>query len=118
MKRLLVILSCFLIISCDSQQKNDKNLIGKWEGILKDSKNTNSIEKIVLEFRENGNFLQILGEGKSQNKIESTYEIQGNKLLAIENSTDEKSESRYFIENDTLTITYDGVENKYIKMKK
>lgn len=118
MKKLSIIISCFLILSCDSQKRDDKNLIGKWEGTLNDSGSSNSIEKVILEFTSNGSFLQFLGEGNSQTKIESAYKIEGNKIVATENSTNEKSESTYFIKNDTLTITYEGIENRYVKMKK
>ncbi len=118
MKKLLIILNCLIVISCNSQKQEDTKLIGKWEGMLKDSENSNSIEKIVLEFTENGNFIQFLGEGKYQNIINSTYRIKNDKIIATEKSTNEVSESSYFIKNDTLVIKFEEVENRYIKIKK
>lgn len=117
MKQLLVILSCFLVFSCNSQQQEDEQLIGKWDGSLKDLTTGGSIEKIVLEFTKDGNFLQHLGEGKMQNTIESSYEVQNDKLISIDKQTKEKTEAKYAVKNDTLTIAFEGVENKYVKVK-
>ncbi|MBV8328773.1 hypothetical protein [Chryseobacterium sp.] len=117
MKQILVILGCFLAMSCSSQKQEDPNLIGKWDGSLKDSKTGSSVEKIILEFTKDGKFLQHLGEGKMQNTIESTYEVQNDKIVTVEKDTQEKSEGKYNIKKDTLTITFEGMENKYIKLK-
>ena len=118
MKKLLIILNCLIVLSCNSQKQEDTKLIGKWEGVLKDSDNSNPIEKIVLEFTENGNFIQFSGEGKYQNIINSTYRIENDKIIATEKATNEISECTYFIENDILIIKFEGIENKYIKIKK
>ena len=115
MKKLLIILNCLFVLSCHSQKQEDARLIGKWQGTLNDSENSNSIEKIVLEFTKDGKFIQFLGEGKSENIINSTYRIENDKILATEENTNEVSESIYFIKNDTLIIKYDGVENRYLK---
>lgn len=117
MKNILIILGCFLALSCHSQQKKDPQLIGKWEGALKDSKTGSSMDKIVLEFTKEGKFRQHLGEGKMQNTIESTFEVQNDKIISLDQDTKEKSECQYTIKNDTLTILYEGMENKYVKLK-
>ncbi|WP_123902628.1 hypothetical protein [Chryseobacterium elymi] len=117
MKQLLVILGCFLAFSCNSQKQDDEKLIGKWDGSLKDSKTGNSIEKIVLEFTKDGKFLQHLGEGKMLNTIESTYEVQNDKIITVDNETKEKAEGKYAVKNDTLTIAFEGIESKYVKVK-
>lgn len=117
MKQILVILGCFLAMSCNSQKQEDPKLIGKWNGSLRDSETGGSVEKIILEFTKDGKFIQYLGEGKMQNTIESTYEVQDNKIITVENETKEKAEGSYSVKNDTLTITYEGVENKYVKLK-
>lgn len=118
MKKLLIILNCLFVFSCHSQKQEDAKLIGKWQGILKDSENSNSIEKIVLEFTNDGKFIQFLGEGKFQNVIKSSYKIENDKISAIEEISNEMSESIYFIKNYTLIIKYEGIENKYVKIKK
>lgn len=118
MKQLLVILGCFVAFSCNSQKQGDEKLLGKWESSLKDSKTGNPIGKIVLEFTENGNFIQFSGEGKYQNIINSTYRIENDKIIATEKATNEISECTYFIKNDILIIKFEGIENKYIKIKK
>lgn len=118
MKKLLIILCGFLLVGCNSQKKDDPKLIGKWEGMLKDSENSKGIEKVVLEFKKDGQFLQFVGEGKSQNIIKSSYKIEGEKILAKEEGTTEQANSKYLIKNDTLTIIYEGIENKYLKINK
>ncbi|WP_143754205.1 hypothetical protein [Chryseobacterium sp. 52] len=75
------------------------------------------MEKIVLEFTKDGKFRQHLGEGKMQNTIESTFEVQNDKIISLDQDTKEKAESKYTIKDDTLTILYEGMENKYIKRK-
>lgn len=117
MKQLLVILGCFLAFSCNSQKQGDERLIGKWDGSLKDSKTGSSIEKIILEFTKDGKFFQHSGEGKMQNTVESTYEVQNDKIITIDKETKEKAEGKYTVKNDTLTITFEGMENKYVKLK-
>lgn len=117
MKQLLVILGCFLAFSCNSQQQGDEKLIGKWDGSLKDSKTGNPIEKIVLEFTKEGKFLQHLGDGKMQNTVESTYEVQSDKIITVDKETKEKAKGKYNVKNDTLTIAFEGVETKYVKTK-
>lgn len=118
MKKLLIILNCLFILGCHSQKKEDTKFIGKWQGMLKDTEGSNTIEKIVLEFTSDGKFIQFLGEGRSQNVINSSYRIENDKILATEKSTHEVSESTYFIKNDTLVIKYEGIENRYVKIKK
>ncbi|KFF25365.1 hypothetical protein [Chryseobacterium vrystaatense] len=117
MKQILIILGCFLALSCNSQKKKDARLIGKWDGSLKDLKTGSSMEKIVLEFTKDGKFLQHMGEGKMQNTIESSFEIQNDKIISVDKGTTEKNECTYTIKDDTLTILYEGIENKYIKTK-
>ncbi|MBB6370813.1 hypothetical protein [Chryseobacterium shigense] len=117
MKQLLIILGCFLAMSCNSQKQGDDRLIGKWDGSLKDSKTGGPIEKIILEFTKDGKFLQHSGEGKMQNTVESTYEAQDGKIITVDKETHEKAEGKYAVKNDTLTITFEGMENKYIKLK-
>lgn len=117
MKPILMILGCILAFNCHSQKKKDPQLIGKWGGLLKDSQTGSSMDKIVLEFTKDGHFRQHLGEGKMQNTIESTFEVQNNKIISADQRTKETSESQYSIKNDTLTILYEGIENKYIKLK-
>lgn len=117
MKQLLVILGCFLVFSCNSQKHEDEKLVGKWNGSLKDSKTGKSIEKIVLEFTKDGKFLQHLGEGKMQNTVESTYEVQNDIIITIDKETKEKAEGKYIVKNDTLTIAFEGVKSKYVKVK-
>ncbi|PQA91071.1 hypothetical protein B0A69_18495 [Chryseobacterium shigense] len=103
MKSILIILGCILAFNCHSQKKKDPQLIGKWGG--------------VLEFTKDGQFRQHLGEGKMQNTIESTFDVQNNKIISVDRDTKETSESQYSIKNDTLTILYEGMENKYIRLK-
>lgn len=117
MKQLLVILGCFLVFSCSPQKKMDEQLIGKWDGSLKDLQTGSSIEKIVFEFTKNGDFLQHMGKGKTQNTIESSYEVENDKIVSTDKQTKEKTEVKYAIKNDTLTIAFEGVENKFIKVK-
>lgn len=117
MKQLLVILGCFLALSCNSQKQGDEKLIGKWDGSLKDSKTGSPIEKIVLEFTKDGKFLQHSGEGKMQSTVESTYEVHNDKIITVDTETKEKAEGKYTVKSDTLTIIFEGVENKYIKLK-
>ncbi|WP_025146455.1 hypothetical protein [Pedobacter jeongneungensis] len=117
MKHLLVILACFIALGCSTNPQNDKQLIGKWVGTLKDQQTGGSIEKIVLEFTKDGNFMQHLGEGDMQNTIESIYEIQNDKLICIDKQSKEKTEAKYEVKNDTLTIVLEGVENSYTKVK-
>lgn len=105
------------MLNCHSQKKEDVHLIGKWNGSLKDIKTEKLIEKIILEFTADGKFFQHLGEGNHKNTIESRFEIQNDKIITTEKDTGEKAESKYTIKNDTLTILYEGVENKYIKIK-
>ena len=117
MKQLLVIIGCFLAFSCNSQKKGDEKLIGKWESNLKDSKTGSPIEKIVVEFTKDEKFMQYVGEGKTQNMVESTYEVTGDKIVTVEKETKEKTEGKYTVKNDTLTISFEGMENKFTKLK-
>lgn len=116
MKYFLIFLSCLAALQCNSQKNEDPRLIGQWEGTLKDAQTENPIGKIVLEFTKDGKFVQYVGEGNSQNIIQSTYTAQNNTIIATDNAN-EKDESRYTIKNDTLIITYEGIENKYVKGK-
>lgn len=116
MKYLLIFFSCLAALQCNSQKKEDPRLIGQWEGTLKDAQTEKNIEKIVLEFTKDGKFIQYIGQGKSQNTIQSTYTAQNNTIISTDNAN-EKNESRYTIKNDTLIITYEGIENKYVKRK-
>ena len=117
MKQLLVILGCFVAFSCNSQKQRDEKLVGKWESSLKDSKTGNPIEKIILEFTKDGKFMQYVGEGKMQNTVESTYEVENDKIITVEKETKEKTEGKYTVKNDTLTISFEGMENKFVKLK-
>ena len=116
MKYFLIFLSCLAALQCNSQKNEDPRLIGQWEGTLKDAQTENPIGKIVLEFTKDGKFVQYVGEGNSQNIIQSTYTAQNNTIIATDNAN-EKDESRYTIKNDTLIINYEGIENKYVKRK-
>lgn len=116
MKYLLIFFSCLVALQCNSQKKEDPRLIGQWEGTLKDAQTEKNIEKIVLEFTKDGKFIQYIGQGKSQNTIQSTYTAQNNTIISTDNAN-EKDESHYTIKNDTLIITYEGIENKYVKRK-
>lgn len=116
-RHILMILGCLIALSCNSQKKEDDRLIGKWQGGLKDSKTGGLVEYIVLEFTNDGKFLQHVGEGQMKNTVESTYELRDDKIITIEKDTKEKAESKYTIKNDTLIILYEGMENKYIKLK-
>jgi len=117
MKQILFILAWCLSMSCNSQMQQDAKLLGKWSGLMKESKTGNPVEKIILEFKEDGQFIQYLGEGKMQNKIESTYRIHNNKLITVENETKDETEGIYTVKNDTLTVLYEGIENKYVRFK-
>lgn len=117
MKNVLIIFSCLMALNCSSQKNEDPKLIGKWEGMLKDLETTNTMGKIVLEFTADGKFIQYVGEGKMQNSLESTYTIKDHKIIAVDKATNEKDETDYEIKNDTLTIIYQGIENKYTKLK-
>lgn len=117
MKNLLIILCCLTALHCNSQKKEDPKIIGKWDGMLKDLETERSMGKIVLEFTADGKFIQYVGEGKRQNKIQSVYSIENNKIIAVDKATNEKDESEYIIKNDTLIIKYDGFENKFVKRK-
>ena len=117
MKHLLVILTCILTFSCNSPKQEDSRLIGKWDGSLKVSKTGSSLGKIVLEFTNDGKFFQHMEKSDIQNTVESTYELQGDKIITVDNDTKEKAEGKYVIKNDTLTITFEGVDSKYVKIK-
>lgn len=113
-KQAFVILCCILL-SCNTQE--NPNIIGKWDGSLKDTKTGKIIEKIILEFTNDGQFLQHLGEGKMQHTIISSYKIEKDKILTIEKESQEKSECNYTINKDTLTLVCEGVTNQYVKLK-
>lgn len=117
MKQLLVILGCFLAVSCNSQKHGDEKLIGKWESSLKDSKTGRPIEKIVVEFTKDGKFMQYVGEGQMQNTIESTYEVENGKIVTTEKETKERTDGKYSVKNDTLVLLFEGMENKFVKVK-
>lgn len=117
MKNILIIFSCLMALNCSSQKNEDPKLIGKWDGMLKDLETTNTMGKIVLEFTKDGKFIQYVGEGKMQNSLESTYTVKNHKIIAIDKATNEKDETDYVIKTDTLTIIYQGIENKYVKRK-
>ncbi|WP_433903685.1 hypothetical protein [Sphingobacterium puteale] len=117
MKQILLILAWCLPMACNSQMQQDAKLIGKWKGLLKETGTGDPVEKIILEFTEDGKFIQYLGENKMQNKIEFTYRVRNNKLVTVENETKDETEGTYSVKNDTLTILYEGVENRYVKFK-
>lgn len=117
MKKTLFIFSCLIALHCSSQKNEDPKLIGKWDGMLRDSETADTMGKIVLEFTTDGKFIQYVGEGKMQNTLESTYTVKDHKIIAVDKATNEKDETDYVIKNDTLTITYQGIENKYVKRK-
>jgi hypothetical protein len=116
MKYLLIFLSCLAALQCNSQKNEDPRLFGQWEGTLKDAQTEKPIGKIVLEFTKDGRFVQYVGQGNSQNIIPSTYTAQNNTIISTDKAN-EKDESHYTIKNDTLIITYEGIENKYVKRK-
>ena len=117
MKQILFVVSCLLVMSCNSQKQEDPRLIGKWNGAVKDSETGGSMEKISLEFTKDGKLIQQLGQGETQLIITSTYETEQDKLITVETAKKEKTEGIFSIKNDTLTIIYEGVENKYVKLK-
>jgi hypothetical protein len=113
-KQVFVILCC-MFFSCNAQE--NPKIIGKWDGSLKDAKTGKLVEKIILEFTKDGQFLQHLGEGKMQHTIISSYKIEKDKIITVEKESQEKSECNYTINKDTLTLLYDGISNQYIKLK-
>ncbi|MDF2515013.1 MAG: hypothetical protein K0R59_309 [Sphingobacterium sp.] len=117
MKQIVLVVSCLLAMSCNSKKQEDPKLIGKWNGAVKDSETGGSIEKISLEFTKDGKLIQQSGEGEMQLITTSTYETQQDKLITVETATKEKTEGNYSIKNDTLSIIYEGVQNKYVKLK-
>ncbi|MDR6919218.1 MULTISPECIES: hypothetical protein [Chryseobacterium] len=117
MKQILIIFSCLITLTCCSQKKEDTELTGKWVGKVKESTTQNAVEKIVLEFTKDGKYIQHTGEGKMKHTTESSYKTENGKVIITETETGEKTEVKYAVKNDTLTIVFEGVENKFVKQK-
>lgn len=117
MKQILIIFCFLTALTCCSQKKEDTTLTGKWVGQVKDSGTQNVIEKIVIEFTKDGKYIQHTGEGKMQHTTASSCKTENGKLIITETETGEKTEGKYSVKNDTLTIVFEGVENKFVKQK-
>jgi hypothetical protein len=118
MKKTILLILTITVLSCNSQStNNEKQLFGIWQGYLKDSETNMKIEKIVLEFTPNGKFIQKIGEGKTQNIIQSEFRTEGNKIYSKEINSEQEDQANYYFDSENLIIDFEGIKNEYTRIK-
>jgi len=109
-------MSCFLLFGCNSAREDDKQLIGTWKSVLKDSETGMGIDEIVFVFTEDGKLIQHIGKGEMQHIVSSTYTVEGDQIITTEEQSNEKTRGNYVVDKDTLTISFEGLKNKFLKI--
>lgn len=89
----------------------DPRIIGFWEGINGDYKLTN-------EYREDGTFVQHVGERSSDTR---RYRIEGDEFISLIEQRDRsihEQRTKYSISGDQLTFYYGKTEMRFRRVEK
>ena len=91
-------------------------LIGDWVIDPDDVAAINELGMIYLKFSKEGILkYTIIGE-KSDQVILLLYEDLGGKLLTCQPSDPRKEETEYCLNNNILTLTFNGLNSKFIRI--
>lgn len=95
-------------------------LIGRWKTLQSDYVSRLEYGETEIEFKPNGKLVYNVIDGNKVQKIFMRYEIQGNKLLTIQKSSNDQTlvETGFEFVNGLLVLEYEGFKSAYCKQPK
>jgi hypothetical protein len=89
----------------------DSRLVGNWSADSSEFHNTQ------VTFTSNGKLIYKITENGKVSIMNMTFETSGNLIISNQPSHPRIEKTKYNITGDLLTLDYDGVISKYMKIK-
>jgi len=92
--------------------------LGTWKVDENDPVSVKNYGDVTMTFEAEGTLKYVVNNGKEQQIMLLTYEVQDDKLITDQPSSPQKETTRFeFISDDKLKLFFDGVESNFIRSK-